>query len=219
MSDDRKKKEKAERAEYILDCVEELIGSRRFEEITFDGIAEASGYTKRSVSLYFEDKSSLYFSLVLRGQKKMMEVLKSALQRETPDGLIENLADAFYDFSINHTGYFELVMQYEIMSNRGLESGSDQSDEPRELCNALSNKYGKLILEALVQDMEENNIQSLLTPRQLLLVLWSQIFGFLQAIITRRNGFKDVYGIGEKDLYRNYIRAIAALYRKGMAVE
>lgn len=213
--EERKARERAERAEYILDSAERLVFERGFDNVKIDDIAAESGYAKRSVYLYFKDRGSIYFSLVLRGQKLLLSYLSKAAEKISSGGnLIDSYCRAFYDYSLANPAYFELVMNYESRTNMSLRD-VDGSDEPEAQCAALSSQYGALILQSLESDMEKKGIKSDLTPPQLLLLLWSQIFGFMQVLLTRKENFTQTYGIGAEELFSHFARSVDMLYHSG----
>lgn len=210
--EERKARERAERADYILNSAEKLMMARGFENIKIEDIAEESGYAKRTIYLYFKDRGSIYYSLVHRGQKLLLLALSAASEEISRNGdLIGHFCRAFYNFSLAHPAYFEMVMKYESMTNLSLDF-DEKSDDPESLCAEMSRHYGTLILECLVEDMEKNQIRSDLTPRQLLLLLWSQIFGFMQVLLTRRDRFSEVYEIEPENFLDHFIRAISLIY-------
>ena len=62
------RKEKGEqRQNDIIDAARKLLIDRDFDEVSMDEIAREVGLGKSTLYLYFKNKESLYFAIVLRG--------------------------------------------------------------------------------------------------------------------------------------------------------
>jgi len=64
---ERKEREKEQRRSDILGAAEKLFFARGYDNVTMDDIAKAVELNKATLYLYFRDKESLYFTVVLRG--------------------------------------------------------------------------------------------------------------------------------------------------------
>lgn len=64
---ERKEREKEQRRNDILGAAEKLFFARGYDNVTMDDIAKAVELNKATIYLYFKDKESLYFTIVLRG--------------------------------------------------------------------------------------------------------------------------------------------------------
>ena len=64
---ERKEREKEQRRNDILSAAEKLFFARGYDNVTMDDIAKAVELNKATLYLYFKDKESLYFTVVLRG--------------------------------------------------------------------------------------------------------------------------------------------------------
>jgi AcrR family transcriptional regulator len=61
-----KKREKEQRREYILDKAEKLFFSLDYDNVSMNQIAQEVGLHKATLYLYFNNKESIYFAIVLR---------------------------------------------------------------------------------------------------------------------------------------------------------
>jgi AcrR family transcriptional regulator len=64
---ERKEREKEQRRNDILGAAEKLFFARGYDGVTMDDIAKAVELNKATLYLYFKDKESLYFTVILRG--------------------------------------------------------------------------------------------------------------------------------------------------------
>ncbi|HET58334.1 MAG TPA: TetR/AcrR family transcriptional regulator [Deltaproteobacteria bacterium] len=206
----RKTWERERRLERIIDIAQELMlkkGGRR--GIAVEDIARAAGYNKRTIYLYFGGKDELFLAVVLRGQKILKEALQAALDDKTETPAIERLARAFFDFSIRHSGFFPLIMEYE--SRVHVYYGNPVDVDPasfRARCRQESNDYGQIVTDAIERDLSAGIIESSLAPRQLMILLWGQVFGVMQIILMRQTMFYPTYGISYEELFEYFLAMV-----------
>ncbi len=211
-TEERKAWERDQRINRLVDITQELFFAHGYDGTTVDDIARAAGYTKRSIYLYFRDREELFLAVVHRGQLLFRSALEQALAEDYGSGeaLVLRLGRAFYRFSIEHHGHFNLLLTYESRLHRyhssQTEGDRDEGQGFRALCQRLSNEYGELVTGAIGEDMRAGRIRSRLTARQLMLVLWGQALGVMQIIIMRTRSFSDAYGISPEKLFEEYLR-------------
>ena len=222
-TEERKVWEKEQRRTRIIEAAERLIFEKGPEETTFADIAKEVGYTKRNLYLYFKDKEDLFLAVVLRGQiifkSKLEEALRNRPQAPRDTGgkntsCIRDLGRAFYESSIEHPEYFNLIMLYE--SRTHVYYDHDESENTLEgpgedykfQCRKLSLEYGNIVLESLKVDIAAGAIYTDLTPLQLMLLLWGQVIGVMQIILMRKYRFKETYAIEARELFENLIETI-----------
>lgn len=215
--EERKSWEKEQRKNRIVDCAQEIFFKKGFDGATIDDIAAAAGYSKRSIYLYFRDREELFLAVVFRGQTLLYEMLKHALKDEDrgEPGLLR-LGRAFYDFSLSHPEFFGMIMAYEskIHAYRGDDAPLDR-DSPRARCRELSNRYGGLVIQAIEEEMKTGRLITSLKPVQLMLLLWGQIFGVMQIILMRKEGFRETYGITPEALFAEFLSMVKKALANG----
>lgn len=204
---ERKLLEKDQRRNRIIDHAQKIFFEKGYESATVDDIAVAAGYSLRTIYMYFRDREELFLSVVLRGQKIFFEMLKSAGREGGGDQVsVFQLGRAFYEFSINHPEFFSFLMIYE--SKIHVYHGSidiEVTDDIRARCRNISNQYGELVIAAIDCDLKAGRIKSRLKPKQLMLILWGQIFGIMQIILMRKKMFRDAYGITHEELFEEFL--------------
>lgn len=204
-AEERKTRERQQRREYILDQAQELIFSQGFENITIEEIARQSGYTKRSVYLYFKDREEIFYSLVLRGQTLLHQRLKEAAREAERTGrTISSFGWEFYRFTQEYPKFFELIMQYEAKGHTYTQ-GHTEEESSRAECQNISVEQGQILTGALDRDLREGRIRSTLPARGLMLLLWSQTFGVMQAMLMRKHEFSSVYQTEPEDFFQSFI--------------
>lgn len=74
----------------ILDAACKVFAEKGYHETRLDDIAAAAGFSKASLYNYYEDKETLFLSLVIRMHERIIEVLKKEIQPER--ALTDNLS-------------------------------------------------------------------------------------------------------------------------------
>lgn len=229
-AEDRKIWEKRQRENRIIDLAEPLFFKKGYEGATIIEIAHACGYNKRSIYLYFKDKEEIFLAVVLRGLNRLHDVLEAV--SHTTD--IRDLGRAFFEFSLSYPDYLKLIMVYEsttcVYRERNVREAPASNDPVssdraspgirggyREKCQAATDAVAALITEILAKAISEKQIHTGLTPEQLMLILWGQVFGVMQVILMRRRGFEQTYGISYKALFNVFLdMTVSALSRDGV---
>ena len=76
---ERKMREKEERKKTIFDAAERLFFARSYDAVSMDDIAEETELSKPTIYLYFQDKESLYLSIVERGYRILADMMHDAV--------------------------------------------------------------------------------------------------------------------------------------------
>lgn len=214
-TEERKRLNRERRLKFILDKAETLVFSKGFEGMTMDDIAKASGYTKRSVYLYFKDRDEVFFSLALRGQRLLLAALGEAASLASHEAVsaVRLFGMAFYRFSLAHPEYFELIMAYEA-KRHAYTLGRVDGETLAAACHNISVEYGEILSLALSRDIDEGRMRTDLDPRQTLMMLWGQVFGVMQILLMRREAFESVYGLAPEAFFERFIEQL----ERGLAI-
>ena len=76
-----KEREKEQRRNDITDAARKLCADKDFSEVSMDEIAAKVGLGKSTLYLYFKNKESLYFAIVLRGIQIWVEMVKEEVKK------------------------------------------------------------------------------------------------------------------------------------------
>lgn len=205
-SEERKAWEKQQRENRIIDMAEPVFFKNGYDATTMIGIADASGYNKRTIYLYFKDKEEIFLAVVLRGLTLLHDTLKPAASE--PD--IRGLGKAFFDFSLAHPDYLKLIMVYEANTCVYQPGPSGTLHQKpigpyKERCQEKTDAIAGLMTQCLEQAIAHGRIHTELSPEQLMLLLWGQVFGVMQIILMRRQGFEEAYGISYRALFDTFL--------------
>ncbi len=81
MTVSRRERERRRREQDIINVAEELFVENGFESTSMDRIAERAEFTKRTVYQYFNSKEDLFYAVVLKGVKPLLEYIQAAMAK------------------------------------------------------------------------------------------------------------------------------------------
>jgi AcrR family transcriptional regulator len=202
-SEDRKAWEKQQRENRIIDMAEPVFFQNGYAATTIIEIAQASGYNKRSIYLYFKDKEEIFLAVVLRG----LTLLYNRLEEASATNDLRGLGQAFFDFSLAHPDYLKLIMVYEANTcvYQAKSSPENTLGPYKKRCQEKTDAMAQLMTQCLAGAIAQGQIETQLTPEQLMLILWGQVFGVIQIILMRRQGFDETYGMSYEDLFSTFL--------------
>lgn len=107
---DWKEREKEQRRNDIISAARKLFADQSFDEVSMNEIAKEVGLGKSTLYLYFKNKESLYFAVVLRGIRIWVEMLKKEVNKGK-NGLEKLIlsGNANREFSSKYPDYFRLL--------------------------------------------------------------------------------------------------------------
>jgi AcrR family transcriptional regulator len=211
-SADRKEWEKAQREQRIVEIAREVFLDRGFEKTTIPAVADATGYNRRTIYLYFKDKEDLFLAAVLHCLSLLRDRLARAAEK-IPEGDtgLKAFARAFFGFANDYPGFMDLIMVYESRHFVYHESEREQAGGARkQACQQVSQQMADMATAALKDAVEKGLLNTQLPPRALMLVIWGQMLGVLQVLRIRKAHFKSTFGIDPDELIDRFIQMMAA---------
>lgn len=184
---ERKEKEKQIRRNDIIDAAEEVFFSKGYDVATMDDVAQKAEFSKRTVYVYFNSKEQLYFEIMVRGYKILIEMIEAALaERKNMNAIdrIELIGKTLYQFNIEYPNYFDAIMCYENGEKDFINGIPDNS---REECYALGEKIFGYLASALADGVEEGVIRGDIEIIDTAIILWSCTIGLFNTLIKKRN--------------------------------
>lgn len=140
-----REREKEQRRNYILDVAEELFFSRGYDDVSMNHIAREVGLNKATLYLYFKNKESIYFAIVLRGIQIFKEMFQDRVGRgKTGLKKLEEAGRAYFEFYKDYPDYHDAYLYFK--SKRFENSGDKYAIQTEALtgdimiiiCNAIS---------------------------------------------------------------------------------
>ena len=213
-SNERKVKEKEIRRKDIIDAAERIFFTKGYNNATMDDVAKEAEYSKRTVYVYFSSKEQIYFEIMIRGYRLLMEMLKADLQKDKAYTAIEEMrqmASTLYKFSKDYSEYFGAIMEYE---NNVLDFQKSIPDHSKEECYTLGEQILGYLMDALKKGIAEGSVRSDLNIGNTALTLWACIIGVFNTAKKKKNYIENYHGIKPEDLVSEAFNMMIRSIRK-----
>jgi AcrR family transcriptional regulator len=126
---DRREREKKQRQHDIINAAEKLFFSRGYDEVSMNDIALEVELSKATLYLYFQNKKSLFFAIVLRGTKILNSIIRETVKKEDKGiDKIEAYRNAYKEFTENYPDHINI---YNYFRSGRFNMAPDSSDEHR----------------------------------------------------------------------------------------
>jgi len=197
---ERNEKEKQIRRNYIIDAAEKVFFLNGYDAATMDDVAKEAKFSKRTVYIYFNSKKQLYFEIMVRGYKILIEMTQVSLNGLNGKNSLEKIKQIgriLYEFNNEYPDYFDAIMCYEN-GERDFVNGIP--DNSREECYALGEKMFGYLTTALEKGIEEGVIRCEIDIINTAIVLWSCTIGLFNTLIKKRNYIEHYHKINSEKL-------------------
>lgn len=195
-------KEREQRRLYILDAAEELFFAKGFSSVTMDGIAKKVGLNKATIYLYFEDKDSLFFGIVLRKMRIHLKKLEDcAYRKNTGRKRVMNMLSAGFAFTQENLEFSRLLC------TAGPERFKDTDNPLAKVILEILMKEVFLVRDVLKDGIADGSVRGDLDPR----VMASYIMNSSKSISCADSdwiAFLKAEGIGYQQYVADYLRFI-----------
>ncbi|MDH7554209.1 MAG: TetR/AcrR family transcriptional regulator [Spirochaetota bacterium] len=199
--------EKEQKVNRFIQIAQGIFFQKGYDTTTIDEVAQRAGYNKRTLYHYFKDKEELFLAVVLDALKLFNKKLKEACDNPVEGHTkLYSMGKAFFTFFLEYPHYFNIIMTYEARNciyypaqvSNGIGFYKNE-------CQKIADNNTDLILKAIEYGIQEGSIHTTLTPRQLMVILWGQVFGITQIIMMRQTYFKEAFGIDHTELFERFL--------------
>jgi TetR/AcrR family transcriptional regulator len=204
---DRRQREKEQRKTEITDAAERLFFSRGYEDVSMEDIARAVELNKATLYLYFENKETLFATIVLRGIGILREKYQACMEQPAP-GIVRValMGQAYERFSREYPEYLRLIHFY----------GSERFSKENPYTAEIGNGYGacrRILQDAVQEGIDDKTIRADLDPFLASMYLMISFMGILSLenrwkLVVASEGFSEEQFTSE--FFRFIIPAIAA---------
>ena len=139
-----KEREREQRQSDIIDAARKLIARKDFDEISMNEIAREVGLGKSTLYLYFKNKESLYFAIVLRGIRIWAKMIKEEVKKGN-SGFEKFVlyGKANREFSNQYPDYFRLLYSPTSIKKQFDMDKMNSSEEFQEVQELFKEKIGR----------------------------------------------------------------------------
>ena len=199
----RRKREKEERRQSILQAAREVFFENGFHQATVEAVAERAEVSKGTVYLYFESKETILAFLLLEGLRELAKRLEEAYAVEetlSVDERLRRLGWAYFRFFQEEPRYFHFLMAMDRGRFREVV-------DPRVYQKALDTSLDGLdwVVRAVEQGIEEGTFGDR-DARQAAATLWATLNGVLE--LMEHPLRRELMGLESQALYEAALETI-----------
>lgn len=208
---DRKRQEKEIKRKDIINAAERVFFSRGFENASMDEVAKEAEFSKRTVYLYFNSKEQIYFEIMIRGYRLMIQMIENSFQTKPPRNALEELRNiffTFFEFSRDYPEYFKAIMEYETKDSNDQLSVKDESKAE---CYRLGEMIFGYLFRALQKGVAEGTLRSGLDTEQAALILWACTIGIYNTGKKKGDYLKNYHGVDPNEFISESFQLIMRL--------
>ena len=192
-SQERKEKAREQRRQDIIEAAEKVFFDKGYDLATMDDVARAAEFSKRTLYVYFSSKEQIYFEIMTRGYKQLLQMLsddKEKGDRSDAIGELKQMALTLHRFSLMYPDYFRAIMEYE---NGELDFKNDVPDPSREACYELGEQVMGSLIGILNKGIAEGSMRPDIHPENTALVLWACTVGVFNTAGKKGNYIRNYY--------------------------
>ncbi|MFA9381710.1 MAG: TetR/AcrR family transcriptional regulator [Acetanaerobacterium sp.] len=196
---ERKRQEKEIRRKDIIDAAERVFFSKGYENASMDEVAKEAEFSKRTVYVYFNSKEQIYFEIMIRGYRLLVEMIEKSFKENPPQNALEELRCIFFTFlgfSEDYPKYFKAIMEYETKDS---DNQTGVNDESIAECYRLGEQIFGYLSHALQKGVNEGTLHSGLDSEKAALILWACTIGVLNTGEKKGNYLKNYHRINPQE--------------------
>lgn len=111
---ERREREKKKRQNDIINAAEKLFFSKGFDNVSMRDIASEVELSKATLYLYFQNKESLFFAIVLRGTRILNSMIRNAVKKEEKGiNKVAAFRNAYNDFTQQYPDYIQIYNYFQ----------------------------------------------------------------------------------------------------------
>lgn len=213
-TDERRKRERRQRMEMILDAAAALIFSKGIDETSMDEIAEKAELSKGTLYLYFHSKKDLVAGLCNKGLNKLKSAFEKAVStQKTGEEQLVAIGRAYFEFAEKDPDYYDLIL-YCFAEKQHVDLDRDPQFQ---FCHQTGHAIHQITATAIRAGLADGTVHTKYHPMELALLLWGQTTGVIQILQQNKIHIEKDFNIKIQrmiDIYFELIRnSIRNTYR------
>lgn len=212
--EERRRQEKKIRRKDIIDAAERVFFSKGYESASMDEVAKEAEFSKRTVYVYFSSKEQIYFEIMVRGYRLLIEMIEKSFRENHPQNAIEELRCIFFtflEFNKAYPEYFKAIMEYET-NDSDAQTGIE--DESKAECYRLGEQIFGYLSHALQKGVEEGSLYRELEIEKAALILWACTVGIFNTGEKKGGYLKNYHQVDPKRFVTESFDMIMRLIRQ-----
>lgn len=167
---ERKKREKEQRQNDIIRAAEKLFFSKGYDSVSMDEIANRAEVSKGTLFVYFKNKESLFFAVVLRGARLLNAMIEENI-KSCKAGLevLDTIASTYFEFVSKYSEY-HLAYLYFRSGRFDIENSENLSEYANEILRLRQETF-IITCNAIRSGMKEGTLRPDLDPEEVAIFL------------------------------------------------
>lgn len=197
--EERRQREKEIRRKDIVDAAERVFFSKGYENASMDEVAKEAEFSKRTVYVYFSGKEQIYFEIMIRGYRLLIEKIEESFRENRPRNAPEELRCiffTFFGFGEEYPEYFRAIMEYETKDPGGRDGVEDGLKAE---CYRLGEQIFDYLSRALQKGVEEGSLRGGLESERAALFLWACTVGIFNTGAKKGEYLKNYHRVGSRE--------------------
>lgn len=213
---ERREREKKQRQQDIINAAEKLFFSKGYDNVSMRDIANEVDLSKATLYLYFQNKESLFFAIVLRGTRILNSMIRNAVSNEG-SGINKVVAfrSAYNEFTQKYPDHIQIYNYFQSgrfdLANNSAKKGSNKSKKQAEIsvpyvseCAMeiikLRNERFSILCDSVQKGIDDETIRKDVNPVEVAVLLTS-ISRSLSNIPSDRQKILQNHGIDNKKYF------------------
>ncbi|MEN4006337.1 MAG: TetR/AcrR family transcriptional regulator [Methanobacteriaceae archaeon] len=111
---ERREREKKKRQYDIINAAEKLFFSKGYDNVSMNDIALEVELSKATLYLYFQNKESLFFAIVLRGTRILNSMIREAVKKEYKGiDRVTAVRNTYHEFTRQYPDYIQIYNYFQ----------------------------------------------------------------------------------------------------------
>ena len=167
---ERKEREKEQRRNDIINAAEKLFFSKGYDSVSMDEIANFAEVSKGTLFVYFKNKESLFFAVVLRGARLLNAMIEENIKScKTGLEVLDTIASTYFEFVSKYSEYHRAYLYFR--SGRfDIENSEDLNEYANEILR-LRRETFFITCNAIRSGMKEGTLRPDLDPEEVAIFL------------------------------------------------
>ena len=117
-----KQQERETREDLIIDAARTVFGSKTYDKVSMQEIANAAGIAKSSIYTYFKNQEALFVEAAYRDTKRFIGELEKKLQASDDARKLETLIAHFLEYNTRNEVYWQMITRFSLYGEISGES-------------------------------------------------------------------------------------------------
>jgi|GEM_PF-718842 AcrR family transcriptional regulator len=199
---------KYSRKNIILKAAEKIFIKKGYDFSSVDEIAEASGFTKRTIYRYFDAKEDIYFALALDTFSRLVNVFEEILKSNVSgDKKLYNAGEAYLRIFIDEPDQFLIMSRARFIHTREKESSYHQK------ISGLQKRMFEIFGAIIAAGKTDKSINPDIDQELGTLFLVSSTVSLFSEMAENRDGFSETFGIDLEKYMRYSLMMLTSYFR------